>query len=99
MVKIKNDMYRKKRGGTSKLIAVKCVFCENNLLMYQKDGIGKLLRLYVDRIIVSNSQEKCAESSLCCPCCGNIVGVRYIYKPEKRLAYRLIPGSFKTENV
>lgn len=95
MTKIKNDMYRKKRGGTSKLLAIFCLNCGQYLFMYQKDGDGKLLRLYLDRITNSNNDVNISQSSLRCPHCGNLIGLRYIYKPENRPAYRLIRGTYK----
>jgi len=95
MAKLKNDIYRKKRGGTSKLLTIFCSSCGKKLFMYQKDGDGKLLRLYLDRIVDANFEPYATRTSLDCPHCSNLIGVRYIYKPENRSAFRLMRGTYK----
>lgn len=95
-MKMKKDKYRKSRGGTSQIYKLYCSKCGDYLLTYQKDGIGALLRLYVDRIITSNAG---VSSNLICGSCTNLVGVPMVYKPEDREAYRLVRGSFSKEKV
>lgn len=89
--KIKKDSYYKKRGGSAVILEIICAECKEIIFTYQKDGPGSLLRLYLDRII---SEENYAlTNSIICEC-GNIIGHKFIYKSEKRTAYRLIKGSF-----
>ena len=89
MKKIKNDNFRHARGGNTKIYDLNCSKCGTFILKYQKDGIGDLLRLYFDRIIdLSDLSE-----NLNCPKCNCLIGTKMIYKPESRLAYRLLRGS------
>ncbi len=85
---IKNDHYRRARGGNTKILAISCTNCDHQLCQYQKDGIGALKRLYFDRFIGSypNSNE------LRCSQCGALIGTKMLYQKEKRLAYRLKPN-------
>ena len=72
-------------------------------MVYQKDGPGKLIRCYADRIVwpvdlVKRQAQVTAASineavGLACASCGNVIGSPMIYEPEHRPAYRLIPGS------
>jgi ribosomal protein S27E len=94
MHKIKNDKYKKIRGGKSKILALYCSNCENQILIYQKDGPGTLKRLYIDRIIVP--QKKLSKDNkqlnLICNQCKNLIGYPKIYKKENRQSFQLIPG-------
>lgn len=94
MKKIKSDRYSRSRGGNSKLIKIFCSSCKSALLNYQKDGIGNLRRLYLDRI-----QENIIDIDLRCKTCNNLIGVLTTYKKENRPAYRLISGSFIKKNI
>lgn len=94
MYKLKNDHYRKARGGNSKFLTIYCSNCIEPLLLYQKDGIGSLKRLYLDRIFAHSTIS--LESPLFrCPHCNNIIGKAYTYEKEDRPAYLLFPGTFK----
>lgn len=44
MKKIKNDQYRRVRGGTTKLVNVVSSACGKKVITYQKDGPGQLIR-------------------------------------------------------
>jgi hypothetical protein len=90
-MKIKKDRYRKSRGGTSQVYELKCCKCGAHLLRYQKDGVGTLLRLYIDRIVEPIFNPN---SNLVCSNCGNLIGIPMIYKAEDRAAFRLIRGSY-----
>lgn len=103
--KLKNDKYRKDRGGTAKFFNVSCSACGTWLLLYQKDGPGNFLRLYLNRIFapphLAELQDKDIHrhqdmENLTCPKCGNLIGtpMRHI---DDRLAYRLQKGSFSKE--
>lgn len=89
--KIKKDNYRKVRGGTSQLFNIFCAKCGKQLLTYQKDGKGTLLRLYFDRIVEPVID---AKRNLTCTNCKTLIGLPMVYKQEKRLAFRLVRGSF-----
>ncbi|MCX6728391.1 MAG: hypothetical protein NTV39_01315 [Candidatus Saccharibacteria bacterium] len=76
-------------------------------MIYQKDGKGGLLRCYADRIVwptkladrtagITSSNLKQADL-LICPKCDNVIANPMVYIPEKRFAYRLIPGTIHTD--
>ncbi len=93
-MKIKNDRFRKSRKGNTKIIHLYCAKCDEFLLDYQKDGIGALLRLYKDRILIN----KCSLSkSIKCPKCLSLIAVHYIYLKENREAYRLIKNAYRKQ--
>jgi len=99
--KFLNDRYKQKRGGSSYLITLFCAHCSTQLLVYQKDGKGSLIRLYLDRIIAPKELTELQNifhfsriPPLVCPKCQRIIGAPMIYAPEKRRAIRLIHGSF-----
>jgi len=100
--KPKKDRYTKARGGSSNFLDLYCTKCDNHLLLYQKDGPGSLLRLYLDRIFEPDELAdfqyknggKSALPNLRCPDCGSLIGTPMVYKPEGRLAFRLQRGSF-----
>jgi hypothetical protein len=87
--KLKNDKYRKVRGGYSRLLQLSCLSCDNFLCFYQKDGLGILKRLYIDRVF---SPVKTKNNNLICGKCKRIIGYLGIYEKENRSAYNLIPA-------
>jgi hypothetical protein len=89
-MKFKNDKYKKARGGRSRLLEIHCEECNQFLLFYQKDGTGILKRLYIDRIVDNSDLEK--QDKLLCPNCKKLLGVKYVYEKENRLAFRLFAG-------
>lgn len=95
-MKLKNDKYRKARGGYSRLLEIKCSFCTSFLCNYQKDGPGILKRMYLDRIYDKDFAEI---KSLVCPACGSVLGNLGIYEKESRPAYFLILGSVSKKIV
>ena len=88
-MKLKNDKYRKSRGGYSRLLELSCANCGNRLFYYQKDGPGILKRIYFDRIFNS---ELIKNKELICSGCKHHLGTAIIYEKEKRPAYRLLLG-------
>ena len=103
--KIKKDKFTKARGGSSKFLIILCASCEHQVLLYQKDGPGRLLRIYLDKIIapeefstLQNTTYKKSEiQGLHCPNCGELLAVPMIYTPENRLALRVIRGKTQIE--
>jgi hypothetical protein len=96
---LKNDKYKKARGGYSRLLSIACEGCNRHLCDYQKDGPGILKRMYLDRI--SNSKkysnlQNISENKIpqfkCMPC-SRLLGVCINYEKENRLAYRLFVGA------
>ena len=102
---IKNDRYRKNRGGNSVILDISCAGCNDHLFYYQKDGPGPLKRMYLDRIYKSDQYSDLENTSpknipqLVCLKCKIVLGVLYIYKPEKRLSYRVLEGKIKKARV
>lgn len=106
----KKDKYVNARGGNSHFLDIYCSKCNEHILLYQKDGPGRLLRLYLDRIfepqeflfLKLNSNNKNKIPNLKCPGCLALIGTPMVYISEKRLAIRLIYGSFvkkKSEGI
>ncbi len=95
---IVKDRYTKARGGSAKLITITCVNCKKDIFVYQKDGQGKLLRMYLDKFVapedfvekLKQAKNKNDMQGLKCPNCGELLGVPMVYQKEKRLAFRLI---------
>ncbi|MDP3900578.1 MAG: hypothetical protein Q8Q23_05895 [bacterium] len=85
--KLKNDKYRKSRGGYARFLKVLCESCGEFLFLYQKDGPGHLRRVYIDRIISPAMSDTAKQ--LICKSCKKVIGTFYIYDKEKRPAYRL----------
>jgi len=94
-MELKNDKYKRNRGGHSRLLDITCTKCKEHLFYYQKDGPGILKRLYLDRIFGANTNDK----KLVCGNCKELLGVQYVYKKEKRLAYRLFSGAVNKKIV
>ena len=107
--KLKNDKYKKNRGGYSRLLQIGCEGCGAVLCHYQKDGPGMLKRMYLDRISesdYSNLRDKNFNELplLICRQCNRHLGVPMVYEKEKRFAFRLFQGSVtkkivKAENL
>lgn len=104
---IKKDKYTKARGGTSKFLSIYCGNCNNEILLYQKDGPGNLLRMYLDKITappdyvkeLSKINNKKDLKSLACSKCNTLLAVPMIYEPENRLALRVVGPIKKAENA
>lgn len=98
----KNDRYAKSRGGNSHFLDLYCSNCNYHLLLYQKDGRGVLLRLYIDRIFepptLAKLQFECKSKNdmpnIKCSNCQKIIAIPMVYKLENRLAFSLIRGTF-----
>ncbi|MDP4038729.1 MAG: hypothetical protein Q8P54_02055 [bacterium] len=102
---LRKDRYVNAHGGNSHFLDLYCSRCGQHLVLYQKDGRGSLIRLYLDRIFepkeLSVLQLKNASKknmpNLKCQKCGLLIGTPMVYQLEKRLAFRLIRGSFVKE--
>lgn len=85
----------------TKIISLGCRKCDNPVVEYKKQGTGGLVRILIGRIqgppsLLSLKQagKKSDLPPLTCGGCGALIGTPTIYE-GKRLAYRLIKGSFK----
>lgn len=92
---MKNDRYKKARGGWSRILDICCEKCEQHICYYQKDGPGPLKRMYHDRMSDFSTQE----DKLTCPKCKEVLGIGIIYAKENRPAYRLFVGSITKKLV
>ncbi|HBB76776.1 MAG: hypothetical protein A2186_01255 [Candidatus Levybacteria bacterium RIFOXYA1_FULL_41_10] len=92
--KLKNDKFRKSRGGYSRLLEISCSSCNTKLFKYQKDGPGIIKRLYVDRIYLEVSG-----STIKCENCKRLVGKLTVYEKENRPAYAIQSGAIKKKIV
>lgn len=98
---LRKDKYSKARGGKSVFLNIFCSSCGCHLALYQKDGQGALLRLYLDRIFAPAelaqlqliNRGKGTVPNLECPKCRALIGIPMVYQPEGRLAIRLQRGS------
>ena len=102
---LKKDRFTKARGGPSELLVIRCSKCQHPTLLYQKDGSGRLLRMYLDKIHAPDNfadlkhvaTSKSDLKGLHCPNDQELLAVPMVYKPEKRLALRIIRGSIHME--
>ncbi len=102
MVKMKNDKYRKIRGGKAFMIRLFCL-CGAELLHYQKDSDGKLKRCYLNRIFGPENFEKLQYdrgstdpkniAPLTCATCKQVIGMPIVHH-DRRIAFRLRQGFF-----
>lgn len=95
------DRYTARRGEP-KMFDIYCDGCKCLLIQYQKDGPGRLLRCYLDRIhspkILKNRQYEYfnvrTSPNLSCNSCRLIIGTPMIYKSESRPAYNMKSDCF-----
>lgn len=92
----KKDIYRRRRGGDSKLLAIHCQKCKSLICFYQKDGHGGLFRLYLDRIF--KPEVSILQKELICPN-NHILAVAMIYEKEDRIALRLFAHSISKKTM
>ena len=77
--KIKKGRFKTSRGGNSKILELFCPYCNKKILIYQKDGIGKLKRLYMDRILYPEHLTELEKiplekiNKLSCPDCKKVL--------------------------
>ena len=104
--KLKNDKYRKARGGEAHLLDIYCVQCNRHLMKYQKDGKGQLMRCYLNRIFHPPALERLQYtvaylkqmSNLVCHSCFTVIGTPMVYD-DGRLAFRLRKGFYSKKRA
>lgn len=99
---LKNDAFRRARGGSAHFLVLTCARCASYLMLYQKDGSGRLQRCYLNRIFdppeLETLQRAFTGSSpkdlppLRCGHCNELVGIPMRHN-DQRLAFRLINGT------
>jgi len=102
----KKDRRSKARGGNSHFLDIFCSACNSHVALYQKDGPGALLRMYLDRIFAPVSLATLQDQgggkkdllNLQCPKCSALIGTPMVYDLESRLAFRMVRGSFAKKN-
>jgi ribosomal protein S27E len=100
---LKNDRYAKNRGAPHKFLYIMCAGCNTPAMVYQKDGPGRLLRCYSDRIVwppelVDRQRDLTAETvksagNIACSECEQVLATPMVYKPENRPAYHVMQGT------
>ena len=100
---MKNDRYRRVRGGKAAELELHCVSCGAPVMRYQKDGDGRLLRCYLNRIISPPELEQLHRQPvfrqphdllpLTCTRCRVVIGTPMRHA-DGRLAFRLRIGFF-----
>lgn len=96
--KFERDTSYRRRGGSAQWLLLLCGVCKEEITLYQKDGPGKLLRLYLDRVANTDGERPYKNlpykeiGALTCNACSSVIGVPMLYaKDEKpRTAIRLI---------
>ena len=88
----------------SRHLDIACGKCGTFIVRYRKEGSGQLIRLYLDKILqpkslaaLKSSGRKSNIPVLICTECDNHIG-HPIEHEGKRLAYRMVKGSFKKSN-
>jgi hypothetical protein len=92
---LRNDKFRKARGGYARWLDLQCEHCGAFIARYQKDGSGPLKRLYIDRLAAPPSLANLRHVPvgklpvLTCSRCKRQLGVPILYAKERRPAFRL----------
>lgn len=94
--RLKNDRYRRTRGGYSRMLKITCTKCNSPICTYQKDGPGNLRRMYIDRM-----QDLAVPTKAKTLTCANahILGVKTVFEKENRPAFRLFVDSISKKII
>lgn len=85
------DRYPKGRNPRKLEVEIKCVNCKNTLMKYEKSGNGPIDKIFFDSMLDNVHLKKNKE--LICIDCDKKLGVRFVFGPEKKTAFRMYPGS------
>lgn len=85
------DRYPKGRSPRRLDVEIKCVNCKTTQVMYRKTGNGPIDKVFFEDILDNVSLKKNKELS--CPECEKVLGVRFVWGPERKVAFRMYPGS------
>ena len=98
----RKDKFFRNRDSYAEWWKISCTNCGRGVLLYQKDGHGKLYRCYLNRIFAPTKYAELQNDKamttkrmprLACPECNTLLAVPVLHW-EGRLAYRLIPGKW-----
>ncbi|PIQ96458.1 MAG: hypothetical protein COV67_09450 [Nitrospinae bacterium CG11_big_fil_rev_8_21_14_0_20_56_8] len=82
----------------SGMLDIHCKRCGSYVLSYWKEGTGRLVRMYFDRIQAARGEKEgiCGPfpTHLTCPNCTHRMGTAVTPEPGRK-AYRMIPGTFR----
>ncbi len=96
----RRDKFYRDRDSYAEWWTIGCSACAQKVLLYQKDGHGKLYRCYLNRIFAPSDYANLQYDSrltvkklpnLVCAHCKNLLGIPMLHW-EGRLAFRLIKG-------
>lgn len=90
----KNLYYRKVKGSHTVLIC--CGYCKTGIALYQKVGKGRLLRMYVERIIQVSVDLSEKPGVLFCPNCNQQLATKVALERKNKEAYVMTRGAFNT---
>jgi len=101
----KDKSTKPKKG--SRIFQIYCSKCGSEVCVYQKEGAGNLLRIFLNKIISPNNMVEMFKTiktkrdlhGLKCPSCGELIGVPMIYDKDNRLAFRLIPNKIIKKEI
>ena len=83
----------------SHIIIVSCGYCKTDIAEYKKAGKGRLLRMYVDRIIRSSIDLSKNQEAIFCPNCKEQLATKVTLNVKNIDAYIMIRGVFNTREV
>lgn len=106
---IVRDRFSRARGGNSELLSLSCTRCNTEVMVYQKDGKGGLVRCYFDRMYLpknpmnhfplERNKPLSQLPNLHCPSCNTVIGTPMMFNKEHRLAYRVIRGTLAKKRL
>ncbi len=103
----RKDKFFRDRDNCAKWWKISCAQCGEGVLLYQKDGRGKLSRCYLNRIFAPTRYAELQNDKtmtvkrmpkLGCPKCNALLGIPMLHR-EGRLAFRLIRGSWAKQKL
>lgn len=75
---------------------ISCGKCKKHLFLYQKQGKGNLLNMYIPRIIKSEIKLDPLPSFIQCPQCNNILASKMTLKSTGQEVYKMHRSKFNT---
>jgi hypothetical protein len=83
----------------SHVLEISCAYCGCLIAHYRKVGESNLVKMYNERITDGTIDFSQRHGALFCQGCGERIATRYITKPDKKEAYRLVPSAFRKKKV
>ena len=95
---IKGPLFQTKNRNNH-VLAVTCAYCKTLIAHYQKVGESNLVKMYNHRIIDGALDFSQHHGAIFYPNCNQRIATRYITRPDKKEAYRLVPSAFNKKKV